>query len=43
MKYKRMKMKNSDILSAGSKIYEKKRRMKKETVESIDFDFDKRQ
>ncbi|KAI8331067.1 nucleolar protein 12-domain-containing protein [Chlamydoabsidia padenii] len=42
MKYKRMKMKNTDILSAGSKVYEKKRRMKKETVESIDFDFDKR-
>ncbi|ORZ21593.1 nucleolar protein 12 [Absidia repens] len=38
-----MKMKNTDILSAGSKVYEKKRRMKKETVEAIDFDFDKRQ
>ncbi|CAO3590085.1 unnamed protein product [Absidia cylindrospora] len=36
-------MKNTDILSAGSKVYEKKRRMKKETVEAIDFDFDKRQ
>ncbi|KAI9306101.1 nucleolar protein 12-domain-containing protein [Cunninghamella echinulata] len=51
MKYKRMKMekmkaqkmKNTDILSAGSKAYAKKRREKQETVESIDFDFDKRQ
>lgn len=32
------KTKNTDILSAGSKIYAKKRKIKKETVESVDFD-----
>ncbi|GAA5802723.1 nucleolar protein 12 [Helicostylum pulchrum] len=32
------KKKNTDILSAGSKIYAKKRKIKKETVESVDFD-----
>ncbi|GAA5808296.1 hypothetical protein MFLAVUS_001686 [Mucor flavus] len=32
------KKKNTDILSAGSKIYAKKRKVKKETVESVDFD-----
>lgn len=32
------KTKNTDILSAGSKIYAKKRKVKKETVESVDFD-----
>ncbi|KAG2230235.1 nucleolar protein 12 [Thamnidium elegans] len=32
------KNKNTDILSAGSKIYAKKRKIKKETVESVDFD-----
>ncbi|CEP12557.1 hypothetical protein [Parasitella parasitica] len=32
------KMKNTDILSAGSKVYAKKRKAKKETVESVDFD-----
>lgn len=32
------KTKNTDILSAGSKVYAKKRKAKKETVESVDFD-----
>ncbi|KAI8647027.1 nucleolar protein 12-domain-containing protein [Parasitella parasitica] len=32
------KMKNTDILSAGSKVYAKKRKARKETVESVDFD-----
>lgn len=32
------KMKNTEILSAGSKVYAKKRKAKKETVESVDFD-----
>ncbi|KAK4511502.1 Cse1 domain-containing protein [Mucor velutinosus] len=32
------KMKNTDILSAGSKVYAKKRKAKKETVESVEFD-----
>ncbi|CAO3626416.1 unnamed protein product [Mucor hiemalis] len=32
------KSKNTDILSAGSKVYAKKRKAKKETVESVDFD-----
>jgi hypothetical protein len=32
------KPKNTEILSAGSKVYAKKRKAKKETVESIDFD-----
>jgi hypothetical protein len=32
------KPKNSEILSAGSKVYAKKRKIKKETVESVDFD-----
>ncbi|KAG2211467.1 hypothetical protein INT46_000291 [Mucor plumbeus] len=31
-------MKNTEILSAGSKVYAKKRKAKKETVESVDFD-----
>lgn len=32
------KAKNTDILSAGSKVYAKKRKAKKETVESVEFD-----
>ncbi|KAF1799549.1 nucleolar protein 12-domain-containing protein [Mucor lusitanicus] len=32
------KMKNTEILSAGSKVYAKKRKAKKETVESVEFD-----
>jgi hypothetical protein len=32
------KARNTDILSAGSKVYAKKRKAKKETVESVDFD-----
>ncbi|ORX56735.1 hypothetical protein DM01DRAFT_1406209 [Hesseltinella vesiculosa] len=43
MKVKQNKVKNSDLLSAGSKIYAKKRKVKKETVESVEFNFDKRQ
>ncbi|KAG2178115.1 hypothetical protein INT43_003368 [Umbelopsis isabellina] len=35
-------MNNTNLLSAGSKIYAKKRKQKKETVERIDFDFDAR-
>ncbi|KAI8071574.1 nucleolar protein 12-domain-containing protein [Gongronella butleri] len=43
MKQKHNRVKNTDLLSAGSKIYAKKRKAKKETVESVEFDFDKRQ
>jgi hypothetical protein len=32
------KMKNTEILSAGSKVYAKKRKARKETVESVEFD-----
>lgn len=32
------KMKNTEILSAGSKVYAKKRKAKKETIESVEFD-----
>ncbi|KAG0169497.1 hypothetical protein DFQ28_002295 [Apophysomyces sp. BC1034] len=43
MKAKRTKKpNNAEILSAGSKIYAKKRKVKKETVENVDFDFDAR-
>ncbi|KAL0082252.1 nucleolar protein 12-domain-containing protein [Phycomyces blakesleeanus] len=35
-------MRNTDVLSAGSKIYAKKRKVNKETIPSVDFDFDKR-
>ncbi|KAI8371404.1 uncharacterized protein BYT42DRAFT_501915 [Radiomyces spectabilis] len=36
------KMKNSDLLSAGAKVYAKKRKRASERVESVEFDFDKR-
>ncbi|KAI8053657.1 nucleolar protein 12 [Gilbertella persicaria] len=36
------KMKNTDILSAGSKVYAKKRKAKQETVEYVEFDPEKR-
>ncbi|KAG1149875.1 hypothetical protein G6F37_001258 [Rhizopus arrhizus] len=36
------KLRNTDILSAGSKVYAKKRKAKKETVEYIEFDPEKR-
>ncbi|KAI8375442.1 nucleolar protein 12 [Blakeslea trispora] len=36
------KFKNSDVLSAGSKIYAKKRKAKQETVEYVEFDPAKR-
>ncbi|KAI9010461.1 nucleolar protein 12-domain-containing protein [Phycomyces nitens] len=35
-------MRNTDVLSAGSKIYAKKRKVNKETIPSVEFDFDKR-
>jgi hypothetical protein len=35
-------MNNTKLLSAGSKIYAKKRKQKKETIERIEFDFDAR-
>ncbi|CAM0141524.1 ergosterol biosynthesis protein [Umbelopsis sp. WA50703] len=35
-------MNNTKLLSAGSKIYARKRKLKKETIERIDFDFDAR-
>jgi hypothetical protein len=37
-----MKVKNTELLSAGSKIYAKKRKAKKEVVESVEFDPEKR-
>ncbi|CEG70641.1 hypothetical protein RMATCC62417_06503 [Rhizopus microsporus] len=43
MKAKSKKVKNTDILSAGSKIYAKKRKAKQETVEYVEFDPEKRQ
>lgn len=43
MKAKSKKVKNTDILSAGSKIYAKKRKAKQETVEYVEFDPKKRQ
>lgn len=43
MKAKSKKMRNTDILSAGSKVYAKKRQAKKETVEFVEFDPEKRQ
>ncbi|KAF7721014.1 hypothetical protein EC973_005553 [Apophysomyces ossiformis] len=39
---KAKKPNNAEILSAGSKIYAKKRKRKQETVESVEFDFDAR-
>lgn len=39
---KAKKMKNTDILSAGSKVYAKKRKARKETVEMVEFDDAKR-
>ncbi|KAI9288126.1 hypothetical protein BC943DRAFT_273680 [Umbelopsis sp. AD052] len=36
-------MNNTKLLSAGSRIYAKKRKQKQETVDRIDFDFDARQ
>ncbi|KAI9269121.1 nucleolar protein 12-domain-containing protein [Phascolomyces articulosus] len=36
------KVKNTDILTAGSKAYAKKRRIKKQTIERVDFDPDSR-
>ncbi|ORE15795.1 hypothetical protein BCV71DRAFT_218963 [Rhizopus microsporus] len=42
MKAKSKKVKNTDILSAGSKIYAKKRKAKQETVEYVEFDPKKR-
>ncbi|KAG1458614.1 hypothetical protein G6F46_006714 [Rhizopus delemar] len=36
------KLRNTDILSAGSKVYAKKRKAKKETVEYVEFDPEKR-
>ncbi|OBZ85711.1 Ribosomal RNA-processing protein 17 [Choanephora cucurbitarum] len=36
------KFKNSDVLSAGSKVYAKKRKAKQETVEYVEFDPAKR-
>lgn len=41
-KNNKKKMKNTDILSAGSKIYAKKRKAKQEIVESVEFDEAKR-
>ncbi|KAI7868619.1 nucleolar protein 12-domain-containing protein [Spinellus fusiger] len=35
-------MRNTDLLSAGSKIYAKKRKVNKETVPIVEFDFDRR-
>ncbi|KAI8891239.1 hypothetical protein K501DRAFT_235172 [Backusella circina FSU 941] len=37
-----MKVKNTELLSAGNKIYAKKRKAKKEVVESVEFDPEKR-
>ncbi|KAI9485838.1 MAG: nucleolar protein 12 [Benjaminiella poitrasii] len=38
VKNQKRKVKNSDILSAGSKVYAKKRKAKQEIVESVEFD-----
>ncbi|KAI7902422.1 nucleolar protein 12-domain-containing protein [Cokeromyces recurvatus] len=38
VKNQKKKLKNTDILSAGSKIYAKKRKAKEDIVESVDFD-----
>ncbi|KAI9272033.1 hypothetical protein BY458DRAFT_435541 [Sporodiniella umbellata] len=43
MKDKSKKVRNTDILSAGSKVYAKKRQAKKETVDFVEFNPEKRQ